>query len=93
MVPLGSLDPNLPPPLPKALPKIWSAREGPIPDAKPRRYVSTFDEILQPTPDVRLFRLTLDGYSRIVPFIAGQFMQMLCPMPDQPPYKKPSDSR
>ncbi len=81
-VPLGSLDPNLPPPLPKSPLKIWGPREGQIPDAKPRRYSSTFDEILQPTPDVRLFRLTLDGYARIMPFIAGQFLQMLCPIPD-----------
>ena len=82
VVPLGSLDPNLPPPLPKAPPKVWGARAGAIPDSKPRRYTATFDEILQPTPDVRLFRLTLDGFSRIMPFIAGQFLQMLCPIPD-----------
>jgi len=82
-VPIGSLDPNLPPPLPKAPPKIWTAREGAVPEAKPKRYTATFDEILQPTPDVRLFRLTLDGYSRIMPFLAGQFIQFLTPMPDK----------
>ncbi|MEI6234582.1 MAG: FAD-dependent oxidoreductase [Planctomycetota bacterium] len=81
-VPLGSLDPKLPPPLPKAAPKMWSPREGATPDAKPKRYTATFDEIVQPTPDVRLFRLSLDGFNRIMPFIAGQFIQFLTPMPD-----------
>ena len=83
VVPLGSLDPRLPPPLPKAPPKVWFPRDGAIPDAKPRRYTATFDEILQPTTDVRLFRLTLDGHKQIIPFIAGQFVQMLCPVPDK----------
>jgi len=83
VVPLGSLDPRLPPPLPKAPPQLWRPREGLVPDSKPKRYTATFDEIVQPTPDVRLFRLTLDGYSRIIPFIAGQFVQMLCPVPDK----------
>ncbi len=82
-VPIGSLDPNLPPPLPKAAPKVWTPREGPVPGTKPARYTATIDEILQPTPDVRLFRFTLDGYSTIMPFIAGQFIQMLTPMPDK----------
>ena len=81
--PLGSLNPNLPPTLPQAPPKIWAERPGALPDSKPKRYVATFDEILQPTPDVRLFRLTLDGYSRVMPFIAGQFVQMICPVPDK----------
>jgi ferredoxin-NADP reductase len=82
-VPLGSLNPQLPPPLPKAPAKIWTPRLGKTPDAKPARYVARFEEILQPTPDVRLFRLSLDGYSRIIPFVAGQFVQMLCPVPDK----------
>ncbi len=80
---MGSLNPKLPPPLPPAPPKIWTPREGPVPGSKPLRYVATFEEILQPTPDVRLFRLTLDGYSRVIPFIAGQFIQMICPVPDK----------
>src|SRR5882672_6437125 len=83
VVPLGSLDPRLPPPLAKAPPKLWFPREGAVPDGKPRRYSATFDEIVQPTTDVRLFRLTLDGYNQIIPFIAGQFVQMLCPVPDK----------
>ena len=82
-VPIGSLDPRIPPPLAKAAPKIWTPRDGAVPDSKPRRYKSTIDEILQPTPDVRLFRLTLDGYKQIIPFKAGQFIQMLCPVPDK----------
>ena len=82
-VPIGSLDPNLPPPLPPVPPKVWTPREGLVPGAKPMRYKATIDEIVQPTPDVRLFRLTLDGYSRIMPFIAGQFIQMLTPTPDK----------
>jgi hypothetical protein len=90
-VPIGSLDPNLPPPLPHAPPKVWSPREGPVPGAKPMRYTATIDEILQPTPDVRLFRLTLDGYSRIMPFIAGQFIQLLTPTPDKNDPSKTKD--
>jgi ferredoxin-NADP reductase len=80
--PIGSLDPRLPPPLPLAAPKEWAPRSGNVPTEKPQTYTATFDEILQPTPDVRLFRLTLDGYSTIFPFVAGQFIQFLCPVPD-----------
>ena len=82
-VPLGSLNPKLPPRLPSVPLKIWKPREGQIPSPKPQNYVSTLEEILQPTPDVRLFRLTLDGYGEIIPFVAGQFIQMLCPLPDK----------
>jgi len=81
--PIGSADPRIPPPLPPMLPKVWAPREGTTPDSKFRTYTSTFDEILQPTPDVRLFRLTLDGAKEIFPFIAGQFIQFLCPVPDK----------
>ena len=46
-------------------------------------YTATFDEILQPTADVRLFRLSLDGFSEIIPFAAGQFIQALAKIPEQ----------
>jgi len=82
-VPLGSLDPKLPPPIPEAPLKIWEPRAGSKPGSKPQSYTSTLEEILQPTPDVRLFRFTLDGCSEINPFVAGQFIQMLCPVPDK----------
>lgn len=81
-VPLGSLDPRLPPPLPQEPPKNWAPRAGKLPSEKPQNYIATFDEIIQPTPDVRLFRLTLDEYREIIPFVAGQFIQMICPVPD-----------
>ena len=82
-VPLGSLDPNLPAPLPKTPPKVWGAREGAVPDAKPRRYTATFDEILQPTPDVRLFRLSLDGFSRIMPQPSHDLRRQLVRLPNR----------
>ncbi len=88
--PLGSLNPELPPPLPAAPPKIWEPRAGKKPEARPQSYTARLDEILQPTSDVRLFRLTLDGYSEIIPFQAGQFIQMLCPCPDM---KKPGQTK
>ena len=81
--PIGSLDPRLPPPLPPAPPKLWTPREGPKPGVKAATYTATLDEILQPTPDVRLFRYTLDNFGEIIPFQAGQFIQMLCPVPDK----------
>jgi ferredoxin-NADP reductase len=80
---LGSRDPRLPAPLSNITLKVWAERHGLIPGVKPMLYMATFDEILQPTPDVRLFRMTLDGYSRIMPFLAGQFIQLLCPVPDK----------
>ena len=82
-VPLGSLNPNIPPPLPSKPLIAWPERTGPKPVAKPQNYTATFAEILQPTPDVRLFRLTLDGYGTIIPFLAGQFIQLICPVPDK----------
>ena len=81
--PLGSSNPKIPPPLPSKPLIQWPVREGAKPAAKPQTYTATFAEILQPTPDVRLFRLVLDGYSEIIPFQAGQFVQMLCPVPDK----------
>ncbi|HYG75488.1 MAG TPA: FAD-dependent oxidoreductase [Planctomycetota bacterium] len=88
--PIGSQDPRLPPPLPPTPPKVWTPRAGKIPTAKPQGYFATLDELLQPTPDVRLFRFTLDDYSEIMPFQAGQFIQMLCPVPDR---EKPGHSK
>ena len=81
--PLGSSDPHIPPPLPKKAPRVWTPRTGQIPASKPQNYKATFAEIVQPTPDVRLFRLTLDNCSEIFPFKAGQFAQMVCPVPDK----------
>src|SRR5436309_2949989 len=78
--PIGSLDPKLPPPLPPAPPKVWPARGGLKPTAKAQSYTATFAEITQPTPDVRLFRMTLDGYSESIPFLAGQFIQFIAPV-------------
>jgi ferredoxin-NADP reductase len=78
--PIGSLDPRLPAPLPPAPPKSWPVRTGAKPSAKAQSYTATFAEILQPTPDVRLFRMTLDGYSEIIPFQAGQFIQFIAPV-------------
>ena len=77
-VPLGSSDPNIPAPLPAKPPKDWKPRGGPVPPAKPQSYTATFSEIVQPTPDVRLFRLTLDNFCEIFPFKAGQFAQLVC---------------
>ena len=82
-VPLGSLNPNIPPPLPSKPLKAWPERTGLKPTSRPQSYTATFAEILQPTPDVRLFRLTLDGYSESMPFLAGQFIQLICPVPDK----------
>jgi ferredoxin-NADP reductase len=78
--PIGSLDPRLPPVLPIAPPKSWPTRHGPKPPTKAQTYTATFNEIIQPTPDVRLFRMTLDNYSEIMPFLAGQFIQMISPV-------------
>lgn len=81
--PIGSLDPRLPPPFPQMPHKVWAARSGKTPAAKPQNYTTTLEEILQPTPDVRLFRFTLDDHTESMPFLAGQFIQMLCPVPDK----------
>jgi len=89
--PLGSLNPDLPPPLPHKPPRSWDGLQGALPDGKPRRYTAEFAEIVQPTPDVRLFRLTLDGYREIMPFIAGQFIQMITPLPDPANPGKPKE--
>lgn len=80
--PLGSGDPHIPPPLPAKPPVEWKPRSGQIPSGKPQNFTATFAEIVQPTPDVRLFRLVLDGCSEIFPFKAGQFAQMVCPIPN-----------
>jgi len=82
-VPAGSTDPRIPQPLPPAPPKVWEPRDGLMPTSKPQTYTTTLDEILQPTPDVRLFRLSMDGYREPIPFIAGQFIQFLWPIPDK----------
>jgi ferredoxin-NADP reductase len=90
-VPSSSTHPNIPPPLPPAPLKIWTEREGAVPAAKPQTYTSVIEEILQPTPDVRLFRLTLEGYREVIPFIAGQFIQFLWPHPDKDHPEKMKD--
>jgi len=82
-VPAGSTDPRIPAPLPPAPLKIWEPRDGLMPTSKPQTYTTTLDEILQPTPDVRLFRLSMDGYREPIPFIAGQFIQFLWPIVDK----------
>src|SRR5579862_1234910 len=81
--PIGSLDPKLPPPLPAAPAKAWPPRSGQKPPTKAQSYTATFAEITQPTPDVRLFRMTLDGYSESIPFQAGQFIQFIAPVPEK----------